>query len=142
MKHHENLANIFELNLEPKEERLPAVVNDGESEEQKDDFSLARETMRDVLEKSADALDEMIVIAKNTEHPRSFEVAAQLAKTVSEISKDLLELHKQRKDLNKTEGSVTPIGTQNNIMFTGTSDDLFRMLKQKKNGNDSNTIEQ
>ena len=71
----------------------------------------------------------MIELARNSEHPRTFEVAGQLIKTMSEVSKDLIGLQKQVKDLQDKPEEKQQIGTQNNIMFAGSTSDLLKMLK-------------
>ena len=63
------------------------------------DFDLARDTLRDLINKNNHIIDEMTGIAKQSERGRDFEVAGQLVKNQSEVAKDLLDLHKQKKVL-------------------------------------------
>ena len=85
----------------------------------------------------------MIELAKNSEHPRTYEVAGQLIKTVSDVAKDLLDLQKKANDLSKGDGESTgPKSiTNNNVVFAGSTAELFKMIKQQ-NSNDGKTIEQ
>jgi hypothetical protein len=106
--------------------------------QKEDDYLLARDTMRKLLMKSEDTLDEMITIAKNSEHPRSFEVAGQLIKTVSEVAKDLLTLQKQLKDIEQVDKKTAAIGNQTNNVFVGSTEELLKLLKK----DDGKTIEQ
>ena len=71
----------------------------------------------------------MISIAKSSEKGRDFEVAGQLMKTQSEVAKDLLDIHKQIKDI---EDDKTTIKTQNNILFTGSTSDLIKQIEEKR----------
>ena len=85
--------------------------------------------------KGETTLDELIELSKNSEHPRTYEVAGQFMKTMSDVSKDLLNLQKQVKDL-KADEPQQKIGTQNNVVFAGSTAELFKALKQNKdNGN-------
>ena len=140
------MKNIPELdalfNTEPmpssaEEAKLPVVLpqsKPGLSDDQQDDFDLARETLRSLIHKGQNTLDDLVELAKNSEHPRNYEVAGQIMKTLSDTAKDLLELQKRAQTL-KQPDEVTPnkqIGTQNNIVFTGSTTDLMKMLRNEK----------
>ena len=64
---------------------------------------------------------------------RTFEVVGQLVKTQSEVAKDLLNLHKQQKDLQGDKGNTNKVGTQNNIVFAGSTSELMKLMKQQQN---------
>ena len=100
---------------------------------------LARSTLRNLIHKSEDTLDQMIELAKNSEHPRTYEVAGQLIKTVSDVAKDLIELQKKVKDLKDGDPVSAKNVTNNNVVFAGSTAELFKMLKNKDDGK---TIEQ
>ena len=112
---------------------VPQVVKKEESTELiDDDFDQARLALKDMIKKGQTAVDDIMGIARQSDHPRAFEVTGQLIKTVAETAKDLLALQKQKKDLVALPaGSEQPkqIGTQNNIVFTGNTSDLLDMLK-------------
>lgn len=94
------------------------------------DFDLARDTLRDVIAKNNLVIDEMISIARSSETARSFEVAGQLLKSQSEIAKDLLEIHKQKKAI---DGDTEQRFNQtNNIVFAGSTSDLMKMISAEK----------
>lgn len=145
MKNIENLNAIFDLDPAPEivGELVPVTESeksDGKEQDQEDDYQLARKTMRSLLEKGTDTLDELINLSKNSEHPRTYEVAGQFMKTMSDVSKDLLALQKQVKDLNP-DREPQKIGTQNNVVFAGSTAELFKALKQNKD-NGGTIIEQ
>ena len=131
------LDNIF--NIAPAAEvKLPARVAPARERDQEDDYQLARTMMRKLIYKGEDALDDAVELAKNSEHPRAYEVAGQMIKTMSDVAKDLLNLQKQAKDLSRREEEeIKQIGTQNNIVFAGSTQDLIKMLKD----DDANTID-
>jgi hypothetical protein len=95
--------------------------------ELEDDAAHARETLRKMIEKGHEAVDGILHIAKNSDHPRAYEVAGQLIKTVSDTAKDLLEVQKRKKDLEKEE--KPKIQTQNNL-FVGSTHELLKAMKQ------------
>jgi len=98
-----------------------------------DDFDQARLALKDMIKKGQTAVDDIMGIARQSDHPRAFEVTGQLIKTVAETAKDLLALQKQKKELSRPEAGEVPkqIGTQNNIVFSGSTNDLLKMLKNQ-----------
>ena len=119
---------------------MPAIAPEtGKNIDQEDDYQLARSTLRNLIYKSENTLDDMIELAKNSEHPRTYEVAGQLIKTVSDVAKDLIELQKKVKDLKDGDPVSAKNVTNNNVVFAGSTAELFKMLKNKDDGK---TIEQ
>ena len=132
MKKIPELDQLFGLEGQPSEETLPAIQGDTEKSDsdQQDDYELARSTLRNLIHKSESSLDDMLELAKNSEHPRTYEVAGQLIKTVSDVAKDLMNLQKQVKDLKRDEPQSTKnITTNNNVVFAGSTHELFKALK-------------
>jgi hypothetical protein len=108
---------------------LPAVVTANNVD---DDFDQARTTLRNLITKGEAALDGMIDVARQSDHPRAYEVTGQLIKTVAETAKDLLALQKARRDLREPEeAKAQQIGTQNNIVFAGSTNELLKALRAK-----------
>jgi hypothetical protein len=141
MKNLENLNNLF--NIDPMEETsnaiqpLPENLNSNKEMDQEEDYQLARATMRKLLLKGEDTLETLIELSKSSEHPRTYEVAGQFMKTLSDVSKDLMGLQKQVKDLQADD--PVKIGTQNNnVVFAGSTNELMKMLGKK----DDNIIDQ
>jgi hypothetical protein len=109
---------------------LPAVVESQPIVE--DDFDQARETLKRLITKGETALDSMMDVARQSDHPRAFEVTGQLIKTVAETAKDLLALQKTRKEIRGPEEKPQQqIGTQNNIVFAGSTNDLIKALRNR-----------
>lgn len=138
----DDLFNIDPMTVDQTTGEILAIsdaVNKTKEMDQEDDYQLARQTMRKLLVKGESTLDELIALSKNSEHPRTYEVAGQFMKTMSDVSKDLLGLQKQVKEL-KADDPVK-IGTQNNVVFNGTTAELFKMLKAGP-VEDGNIIEQ
>jgi len=120
------LNEVFNLEPTPSQRQLREV--------QDDDYDLARDTLREVITQGRTALDDVISLARSSEHPRSYEVAGQIMKTMSDVAKDLLTLKKQKMDLEapKNNPNNPQIGQQNNIVFAGSTEDLIKMLNQQQ----------
>jgi hypothetical protein len=135
MKHDENLRNIFDIEPVKQTTAIVPVIEETLIDDAEDDYILARRTMRNIIQKSERTLDDVLDLARSNEHPRTYEVAGQLIKTMSEVSKDLLTLHEQRKAIRKPiendPAHRTDIAQQNNIVFAGSTDELLKMLNQK-----------
>ena len=89
-----------------------------------------RKKLYNLLDKGNEAIDGILNLAKEGEHPRAYEVAGQLIKTVSEVSQNLLDLQdklKKVKDIpDKGPKNVT------NALFVGSTTELQKMLKKNK----------
>jgi hypothetical protein len=83
-----------------------------------------------VIEKGQEALSGILDVAGMSQHPRSYEVVATLVKAVADANKDLLELAKKRKDLEKVDGGGPQ--TVNNNLYLGSTADLLKLLKDNK----------
>ena len=108
-----------------KVEHVTPVVN-GHDEDT--DFQYARENLYNLIERGQDGLDELLEIAKQSEHPRAFEVVQQTIGQLTTTNKELLNLHKIKKDI-KAERSPTNV---TNALFVGSTAELQNMLKEKK----------
>lgn len=93
------------------------------------DFEYSRQIYHDLLAKGSEALEDMMEVARATEHPRAFEVLAGMMKNVADINGNLLDLHKKKKDIRKKEAKeLPPAGNTTNNLFVGSTTDLQRML--------------
>tara|TARA_Y100000768_G_C23773606_1_gene584515 strand:- start:284 stop:715 length:432 start_codon:yes stop_codon:yes gene_type:complete len=127
----EHLDEVLGIVEKPKKEIVktervvPAVTND----DSETDFQYARENLYNLIERGQDGLEEMLEIAKSSEHPRAMEVFGQLIGKLTETNKELLNLHKTKKDISqKTTG---PKNVSNNL-FVGSTAELQKFLKKGK----------
>ena len=131
----DNLTKALDMNPlvveEEKQEELPAVVEETNDAEQ--DFELARKNLQELAKKGNKALDELIMLAKNSEHPRAYEVVATLIKTLADTNKDLLETRKRKLDIDKARGVQNDGSpkTVNNNLFVGSTAELQKFLKER-----------
>ena len=106
-------------------EKLPATVVD-------DDAAFARCNIRSLIEKGNQAMDDLLNVAKASEHPRAYEVAAGLIKNLADLNKDLLEIQKRRKDLSPQEASSVKNVNVDKAVFVGSTAELVKLLKTNK----------
>ena len=94
------------------------------------DFETGRKNLYNLLDKGNEAIDGILGLAKEGEHPRAYEVAGQLIKTVSEVSQNLLDLQDKLKKIK----DIPDKGPKNvtNALFVGSTTELQKMLKEKK----------
>ena len=128
-----HLDEVFGIVEKPKKEivkteRVVPAVTDDDSES---DFQYARENLYNLIERGTDGLEELIEIAKQSEHPRAFEVVQQTIGQLTTTNKELLNLHKTKKDIKVEKGGPTSV---NNNLFVGSTAELQKMLKAKKDG--------
>jgi len=95
------------------------------------DFEYSRQMYYKLLTKGEEALDDMMDVARATEHPRAYEVFSTLMKNVSDINDKLMDMHKKKKDLNKTGAKQLPTPEGQTNVFIGSTTDLQRMLQQQ-----------
>ena len=111
------------------EKNLPILSKSMHSkqEEQNSDYKYSREVFYGLVERGQDAIEGILDIARESEHPRVYEVAGQLIKTVGETTEKLIDLQAKVKELDKDDS--IPDKVQNNL-FVGSSTELQRLLKQ------------
>ena len=93
------------------------------------DYNYARENYYNLIERNQDAVEEMLEIAKQSEHPRAFEVVGQLIKSGLDANKELMALHKTKKELSIEKG---PSQVTNQAVFVGSTAELQKLLKVKR----------
>tara|TARA_Y100000401_G_scaffold111947_1_gene110775 strand:- start:530 stop:934 length:405 start_codon:yes stop_codon:yes gene_type:complete len=120
------LPSDIAIAKEPLERK---VVNSDENDLD-NDYKYARENMYNIIERGQDAIDELLQDARDSGNARMYEVVGQLIKTVGEQNKDLVNLHKQVKDITN-EQKASP-NNVTNALFVGSTAELQKMLKDKK----------
>ena len=116
-----------EVNVEEVKKTLPTVPEDKDPDI---DFETGRKNLYNLLDKGNEAIDGILELAKEGEHPRAYEVAGQLIKTVSEVSQNLLDLQDKLKKVKEVPNTAPKNVT--NALFVGSTTELQKMLKEKK----------
>jgi|TARA_B110000240_G_C13460061_1_gene436265 hypothetical protein len=122
------IDKTFEVEVLPKKTSTEVLVP--EDKDPDIDFETGRKNLYNLLDKGNEAIDGILSLAKEGEHPRAYEVAGQLIKTVSEVSQNLLDLQDKLKKIK----DIPDKGPKNvtNALFVGSTTELQKMLKSKK----------
>ena len=125
------------------EKNLPAQVQNRPiqlDKDVKDDYDFSRKTYKDLIYTGTRSLDVLAELARESEHPRAFEVLSQSIKNIGDVTKNLMDLQKTKKDLTHENEDSRRI-TNNNV-FVGSTTDLQRMLLNKEKVIDTESQEQ
>jgi len=134
-----NLSEIFDVNpLEVQQSQSVIPAPEELSDDAQEDFAFARSNIRNLIKQGTGAVDNILEVARESEHPRAYEVVSTLIKTMAEMNKDLLDIQKKKKEL--VGGSTTKNQDNQTInvdkaVFVGSTTDLIKQMKEKKNGN-------
>ncbi len=104
---------------------VPVIPRVQTTDEDNDDFKYSRENLYHIIERGQDALDGILQVAKETDHPRAYEVAGQLLKTNAENTEKLVGLQTTKKKVTEASGpkNVT------NALFVGSTAELQKLIK-------------
>jgi len=156
-KSEDKLNDIFDLPKQIKQEfnneivpelvSPKPVINETESEKLQNelepitdkedvdnDYENARKNFYSLINKGNTAIDGILNLAKESEHPRSYEVAGQLIKVVGDTTQELLKLQKNLKELKKVDDKAPRNVT--NALFVGSTSELQKLINGKKEGKD------
>ena len=94
------------------------------------DYDYSRATYYELIEKGKESLDLMIEVARESEHPRAFEVLSGMVKNISDVNDRLMDLNKKQKEIKAPDKHEAKQITNNNV-FLGSTTDLQRLLQNK-----------
>ena len=94
------------------------------------DYKYQRENFYNLIERGQDAIDGILDLARESEHPRTYEVAGQLIKNVAEVTEKLGDLQSKMKKLKEVHNTAPKNVT--NALFVGSTAELQKMLKGKE----------
>ena len=97
------------------------------------DFQYTRENLYNIIERGQDAMEGILHVAQETEHPRAYEVVGQLMDKLTNANKELINMHKQVKDIKKEDPVSSPQNVTN-ALFVGSTAELQKLLKNNKVG--------
>lgn len=98
------------------------------------DYEESRRTLKELVKKGNDAIDHLLAIATDTEHPRAFEVVATLIKNTAEANEKLMVMQKAVRDMKNIKAKDTV--NVDKAIFVGSTAELNKLLKGKKDGNE------
>ena len=120
------------------EKNLPVDIKNKELEKEliskkdiNDDYTFSRDTYKELISTGMGSLDSLAEIARESEHPRAFEVLAKSIKDIGDVTDKLMALQKNKQDLVQKKDEENKKVTNNNV-FIGSTTDLQRMLMDNK----------
>ena len=133
----EKMLASLEKNLPEIKQNRPITLD----KDVKDDYEFSRKTYKDLIYSGTRSMDVLSELAIESEHPRAFEVLSQTIKNIRDVTKNLMDLQKAKKDLTQEEREEAKKVTNNNV-FVGSTTDLQRMLLDKDNVIDATDVKE
>ena len=131
----DKIMKNLEKNVPAIQENKPISFN----KDVKDDYDFSRRTYKDLINVGTRSLDVLAELARESEHPRAFEVLSKSIKDIGDTTEKLMKLQKDKEDLKKVQDTAKKV-TNNNV-FVGSTTDLQRMLLDKDNVIDAKSKE-
>jgi hypothetical protein len=131
-KLNENLSDLFDvepIQIVEQKSTVPVVID--HDDPIVSDAQFARENIRELISKGNSAIDQLLLVARDTEHPRAYEVAAGLIKNLGDLNKDLLEIQKRKRDLAPKESTQSNGLSIDKAVFVGSTAELIKLVRNK-----------
>ena len=131
-KLNENLSDLFDvepIQIVEQKSTVPMVID--HDDPIVSDAQFARENIRELISKGNSAIDQLLLVARDTEHPRAYEVAAGLIKNLGDLNKDLLEIQKRKRDLAPKETAQSNGLSIDKAVFVGSTAELIKLVRNK-----------
>lgn len=128
-----NLSDVFGIDYTPvviEDKDKQVILHQTESVNPDADY--VRSNYYGLIEKGNEALDGILEVAKQSQHPRAYEVAANMIKNMSDVTEKLMTLQKQRKDLESPEEKTVTNVNVDKAVFVGSTTDLLKKIKDEK----------
>ena len=107
-------------------EKLP-VVSLSDEEDIDSDYNYQRQNFYKLVDQGSNAIEGILELAKEGEHPRAYEVAGNLIKQVAEVTEKLGDLQEKMRKLKEVPNNAPKNVT--NALFVGSTKELQNMLK-------------
>lgn len=140
MKIDDRLSEVFDVPTITKTSNSEVIDNStGEIittpvEKIDNDYDKTRSNLHDLLTKGQDALVHALEVAKQSEHPRAFEVVGNLMKQLADVNQQLMDLHQQKQKLDAPTKAEQAKVTNNNAIFVGSTAELNNLIKNMTKG--------
>jgi hypothetical protein len=114
---------------------ISSIISQARDDSADEDFTFARANIREVIENGTDAIAKLTIIAQQSQNPRAYEVLAKLMDTITNASKELLELQEKirtidKADVPRNEDSKNQV---TNNLFVGSTHELQKMIESMRN---------
>ena len=120
------IDKALDVKSEIVREKKRIAKKSSEQDDPTKDYEYSRAQLYDLVEKGQEAVNGILDVCQDSQHPRAYEVAGQLIKHVADTTDKLVDLQRKMKELDEDKG---PKSITNNAMFVGSTSDLQKMLK-------------
>jgi len=128
MENYDAIDKALNVKAEIQQRVKPKRMKPAETPDQiQQDYEYSRAQLYNLVEKGQEAVNGILDVAQDSQHPRAYEVAGQLIKHVGDVTDKLADLQKKMKDLDEDKG---PKQVTNNSLFVGSTSDLQKMIKE------------
>ena len=134
-KFQDNMEEIFDIEVTPIEKKSEMIkqISTELSIDATKDYEYTRANLYNLIDKAQEAISDVLDLARESNHPRAYEVAGNFIKQTADMTDKLIDLQKKIKDLDKVDKKTAAInGNVTNNMFFGTTADLQLLLKKGK----------
>lgn len=121
------MDEVVEGNVVVKKDNLPDTVSTNVDYADKD-YDYARTNFYNIIETGTEALEQMLDVAKASEHPRAYEVVSTIMKTLVDANKDLVNMSEKKNPSEEKQFD----GKVNNNLFVGSTAELQQLLKDMR----------
>lgn len=124
---------IEEANIVVKDDK--PVVPDDDAGRDKMDRAIARESMKNALATGENLLELLERVAKGSEHPQAFSVAANLIKTITDTAMKIHEVSggaTQKEKAASSEKETAPVVSNHQHLHVGSTEDLMKLIRSSK----------
>lgn len=133
-----NLAEILNTDYVPviTEDKKSLTIHEPDTSVVNPDADYSRSNYYNLIEKGNEALDGILEVAKESQHPRAYEVAANMIKNLSDVTEKLMILQKQQQELQPKEIAAAAAPTNISVdkaVFVGSTAELLKQLKNESN---------
>ncbi len=133
MNQFDGLDEVFEVTSDIVKEATPAEIVEPPKKDSdiKDDYEYSRAQLYTLISKGQEAVQGALELAQQSDHPRAYEVAGQLIKSVGDVTDKLIDLQKKVNEIENPKKGNQPQNVTN-ALFVGSTSELAKLLKQQK----------
>ena len=125
---YDSIDKALDVKSEIVREKRKLSSKSSDQDDPTKDYEYSRAQLYNLVEKGQEAINGILDVCQDSQHPRAYEVAGQLIKSVADTTDKLIDLQKKMVDLDKPTG--TGPKTVNNSVFIGSTADLQKIIKQ------------
>lgn len=129
----EEIGNALGIPFVPEEKKQETNIVKAQipkDDKTESDFQEVRKNLRNLIATGEEAIEGILKVAQEGDSPRAYEVAATLIKTVSEINKDIIDIHQKMRTMEQSK--VVQHNTTNNSIFVGSTSELQDLINSAR----------